>query len=60
LDDITKQMRGTVETFVDPRKGKNTSYTMVDAALSACLGVLHAKSLVSGVPAQSGTDARRP
>ena len=36
LDDITKQMRGTVETFVEPRKGKNTSYTMIDAALSAC------------------------
>ena len=35
LDDITKQMRGTFETFVDPRKGQNTSYTMVDAALSA-------------------------
>lgn len=35
LDDITKQMRRTFGTFVDPRKGKNTSYTMVDAALSA-------------------------
>jgi hypothetical protein len=35
LDGITKQMRGIFETFVDPRKGKNTSYTMVDAALSA-------------------------
>jgi hypothetical protein len=35
LDDITQQMRGTFETFVDPRKGKNTSYTMTDAALSA-------------------------
>jgi len=35
LDGITKQMRGTFETFVDPRKGKNKTYTMVDAALSA-------------------------
>jgi hypothetical protein len=35
LDDITKQMRGTFEGFTDPRKGKNKSYTMVDAALSA-------------------------
>ena len=35
LDDITKQIRGTFETFIDPRKGKNTSYTMVDAGLSA-------------------------
>lgn len=35
LDGITKQMRATFETFVDPRKGKNTIYTMVDAALSA-------------------------
>lgn len=35
LDDITKQMRDTFETFIDPRKGKNRSYTMVDAALSA-------------------------
>ena len=35
LDDITKKMRSTFETFTDPRKGKNTMYTMVDAALSA-------------------------
>jgi hypothetical protein len=35
LDDITKQIRATFATFIDPRKGKNTSYTMVDAALSA-------------------------
>jgi hypothetical protein len=35
LDGITKQMRGTFETFVDPRRGKNKSYAMVDAALSA-------------------------
>jgi hypothetical protein len=35
LDDITKQIRDTFETFIDPRKGKNTSYTMVDAGLSA-------------------------
>jgi hypothetical protein len=35
LDDITQQLRGTFEGFTDPRKGKNKSYTMVDAALSA-------------------------
>jgi len=35
LDGITRQMRRTFATFVDPRKGKNTSYTMVDTALSA-------------------------
>jgi len=35
LDDITRQMCRTFETFIDPRKGKNKSYTMVDAALSA-------------------------
>ncbi len=35
LDGITQQMRRTFETFIDLRKGKNTSYTMVDAALSA-------------------------
>ncbi len=35
LDGITQQMRRTFETFLDPRKGKNKSYTMVDAALSA-------------------------
>src|SRR5512147_1009936 len=35
LDDITKQLRGAFATFIDPRKGKNTSYTMVDAGLSA-------------------------
>jgi hypothetical protein len=35
LDDITKQMRGTFDGFTDPRRGKNKTYTMVDAALSA-------------------------
>ncbi len=35
LDDITKQIRGTFARFTDPRKGKNTSYTRVDAGLSA-------------------------
>jgi len=35
LDDVTKRMRRTFEGFTDPRKGKNTTYTMVDAALSA-------------------------
>jgi hypothetical protein len=35
LDDITKQIRRTFAQFTDPRKGKNTSYTMVDAGLSA-------------------------
>jgi hypothetical protein len=35
LDDITKRIRSTFEGFTDPRKGKNTIYTMVDAALSA-------------------------
>jgi hypothetical protein len=31
LDDITKQIRNTVEQFTDPRRGKNTRYTLVDA-----------------------------
>jgi hypothetical protein len=35
LDDITKQLRRTFEGFTDPRRGKNTTYTMVDAGLSA-------------------------
>jgi hypothetical protein len=35
LDDITKQIRRTFAQFTDPRKGKNTSYTLVDAGLSA-------------------------
>lgn len=35
LDGITRQLRHTFATFIDPRKGQNTSYTMVDAALSA-------------------------
>ena len=35
LDDVTKRMRSTFEDFTDPRRGKNTTYTMVDAALSA-------------------------
>ncbi|MCC7277276.1 MAG: hypothetical protein IT487_03035 [Chromatiaceae bacterium] len=35
LDGITQQMRRTFETFIESKKGKNKSYTMVDAALSA-------------------------
>jgi hypothetical protein len=35
LNDITQQIRDTFETFIDPRRGNNTRYTMVDAALSA-------------------------
>jgi len=35
LDDMTKRMRSTFEGFTDPRQGKNTTYTLVDAALSA-------------------------
>ncbi len=35
MDDITKLIRGTFETFVDARTGKNKSYTLVDAGLSA-------------------------
>ena len=35
LSDIVKQLRTTFETFTDLRCGKNTRYTMVDAALSA-------------------------
>ncbi|MCX7111780.1 MAG: hypothetical protein NTX45_16965 [Proteobacteria bacterium] len=35
LGEISKQIRGTFETFTDPRTGKNSHYTMVDAGLSA-------------------------
>ena len=35
LDDITRQIRGTFDTFTDLRKGKNKTYTMTDAGLSA-------------------------
>jgi hypothetical protein len=35
MGDITRLIRGTFETFVDARKGKNKSYTLVDAGLSA-------------------------
>ena len=35
LDDITRQLRRTFEQFTDPRQGKNTRYTVVDAGLSA-------------------------
>ena len=35
LDDITRQIRGTFNTFTDLRKGKNKTYTMTDAGLSA-------------------------
>ena len=35
FSDIVKQLRITFETFTDPRSGKNSRYTMTDAALSA-------------------------
>ena len=35
LDDITRRIRRTFEQFTDPRQGKNTRYTVVDAGLSA-------------------------
>src|SRR5512147_246860 len=35
LYDITRQLRWTLEQFTDPRQGKNTRYTLVDAGLSA-------------------------
>ena len=35
LDDITRQFRWTLEQFTDPRRGKNSRYTVVDAGLSA-------------------------
>jgi len=38
LDDITRQIRRTFEQFTDPRRGKNTHYTLVDAGLSAFSG----------------------
>jgi hypothetical protein len=38
LDDITRQLRWTLEHCTDPRQGKNTRYTLVDAGLSAFSG----------------------
>jgi hypothetical protein len=35
FSDVVNQLRTTFETFSDPRTGKNTSYTMTDAGLSA-------------------------
>ena len=35
LDDITRQIRRIFAQFTDPRRGKNTHYTLVDAGLSA-------------------------
>ena len=34
LDDITRQLRWTLEQFTDPRHGKNTCYTLVNVGLS--------------------------
>ena len=31
MGDITRLIRDTFETFIDPRTGKNKSYTLVDA-----------------------------
>ena len=35
LADIMRELRRTFEQFTDPRRGKNTRYTLVDAGLSA-------------------------
>ncbi len=35
LADITRELRRTFARFTDPRRGQNTQYTLVDAALSA-------------------------
>ena len=35
LEDMTRELRGTFAQFTDPRRGKNTRYTLVDAGLSA-------------------------
>src|SRR5512147_3305007 len=35
LYDITRQLRWTLEQFTDPRQGKNSRDTVVDAGLSA-------------------------
>ena len=35
LEDITRELRSTFGQFTDPRRGKNTRYTLVDAGLSA-------------------------
>jgi hypothetical protein len=35
LEDITRELRRTFAQFTDPRRGKNTRYTLVDAGLSA-------------------------
>ena len=35
FSDVVKQLRTTFDTFSDPRTGKNTTYTMTDAGLSA-------------------------
>jgi hypothetical protein len=63
LDGITKQMRGAFETFVDPRKGKNTPCAMVDAALSAFSVFFTQSRVVPGSQhsleqAQGGNNAR--
>ena len=35
FSEVVKELRTTFETFTDRRTGKNSSYTMTDAALSA-------------------------
>lgn len=35
LEGFSQQLRGTFEHFSDPRRGKNTQYTLADAGLSA-------------------------
>ncbi len=35
LEDVAQRLRATFEQFTDPRRGKNTQYTLADAGLSA-------------------------
>jgi hypothetical protein len=35
FSDVVKQLRTTFETFTDRRTGKNTTYSLTDAGLSA-------------------------
>ena len=50
----TKQLRTTFKTFTDRRTGKNTSYTMTDAGLSAFLVFSKFRSIITSVERRSG------
>ena len=58
FSEVVKELRTTFETLTDRRTGKNSSYTMTDAALSAFSVFFMQSPLIFGFSADDAGDAR--